>query len=249
MTKRMEWRGRGRQEQARASGRLCCVLWHVGCVLPGSVRAVDRPTHQIGFRKLDRQVPTNENQLSPSPSPSPSPGPSPKPSTANPSTYVPIQFNSPGHSAAVSSLPPFPARSLAPSLSIQSYPSASASASASRLPLTYVTLRHVRAKALLLHCHQTASPPIFSSPTFHSNKIDRTSTDIARPLSPSVFLLPSHHLGGLPCTLVINLHQFFHPHPSSTRITRAFTSIRIDPRHCFPPTRLGITSPNHPHYV
>lgn len=221
------------------------MLWHVGCVLPGSVRAVDRPNPwQIGFRKLDRQVPTNENQLSPVQVPVPVPVQVPSPAPRTPARTHPIQFTW-ALRAAVSSLPPFPARSLP--LPIQSYPSASASAS--RLPLTYVTLRHVRAKALRLHCHQTASPPIFSSPTFHSNKIDRTSTDIARPLSPSVFLLPSHHLGDFPCTLVINLHQFFHPHPSSTRITRAFTSIRIDPRHCFPPTRLRITSPNHPHYV
>lgn len=98
MTKRMEWRGRGRQEQARASGRLCCVLWHVGCVLPGSVRA-DRISQA-------RQAGTHQRKSAlPSPSPGPSPGPSPKPSTANPSTYVPIQFNSPGHSAAVSIQP------------------------------------------------------------------------------------------------------------------------------------------------
>lgn len=215
---------------------------------------------QIGFRKLDRQVPTNENQLSPVPVPVPSPGPSPSPSpksqvpspkpkhTANPSTYPSNSIHLGTHSAAASSLPPFPC-CLPPSLCPGISPSGASLCL--RLPpsSTYVTLRHVRAKALRLRCHQTASPPIFSSPTFHSNKIDRTSTDVARPLSPSLFLLPSHHFGDLSCTLVINLHQFFHPHSSSTRITRAFTSIRIDPRHCFPPTRPPSTSPTHPHYV
>lgn len=203
-----------------------------------------------------RQAGTHQRKSAlPSLSPGPSPGPSPSspksqvpsPAPRTPARTHPIQFTWAQRGRLQPSTVSCPRPASLSAHPIQSYPSASASAS--RLPLTYVTLRHVRAKALRLHCHQTASPPIFSSPTFHSNKVDRTSTDIARPLSPSLFLLPSHHLGDLSCTLVINLHQFFHPHPSSTRITRAFTSIRIDPRHCFPPTRLGITSPNHPHYV
>lgn len=164
----MEWRGRGRQEQARASGRLCCMLWHVGCVLPGSGRAVDRPTHQIGFRKLARQVPTNENQLSPVPVPVPVPVPqvpSPKPQhrEPQPARTHPIQFTW-AHCAAVSSLPPYPALALPLPL-----PPPLASASRLSIDLRYVTSRACQSSAS--HCHQTASPPIFSSPTFHSNKI------------------------------------------------------------------------------
>lgn len=94
----------------------------------------DQPK-QIGFRKLDRQVPTNENQLSPVPVPVPVPQvPSPKPSNREPQ-HVPVQFNSPGHRARPS--PAIHRFLLSPSLplclSIQSCPSASA--------LRYVTSR------------------------------------------------------------------------------------------------------------
>jgi hypothetical protein len=116
--------------------------------------------------------------------------------------------------------------------------------SASRPPSTYVS----HSSALLL-LPSNRRRPSFRLQLFTQKKTARSSTDTARPLSPSFFRFPPHHLGDLSCTLVINLHQFFHPHPSSTRITRAFTSFRIDPRHCFPQRGRGITSPNHLHHV
>lgn len=189
----MEWRGGGRQDQARASGRLCCVLWHVGCVLPGSGRAVDRPTHQIGFRKLARQVPTNENQLSPVPVPVPVPQvPSPKPKhrEPQPARTHPIQFTW-AHCAA------FHRFLRSPSLCLSVHPESSLCLRL-RLPPS-IDLRYVTSRA----CQSSA-------PSLPSN-------GVAANLFVSNFPLQQDRTGPAP-TLLVHCHHLF---SSFHRITLA----------------------------